>query len=119
MVLETLTVDFKFDPGLRSPYSKYVCDAPTHSHATKLQRSYNPNVTCGDRTSVYPNTCYVPGSLTSQDTGVFLLKIKWVLLLSLRPKDYGSHATNSICMYVCMYVCSMYVRVYVVCVCVC
>ena len=26
--METLTVDFEFDPGRRSPYSEYVCDTP-------------------------------------------------------------------------------------------
>jgi len=28
MVLDILTVDFHFDCGRRSPYSKYVCDTP-------------------------------------------------------------------------------------------
>ena len=26
--LVTLTIDFEFDLGCRSPYSKYVCDTP-------------------------------------------------------------------------------------------
>ena len=28
--METLTVDFEFDRGRRSPYSKYVCDTPLY-----------------------------------------------------------------------------------------